>query len=305
MTAPRWVLPGETYMLTRRCSQRQFLLAPSPEVNEVFRYCLAVAASRFGILVHAVAVLSNHYHVIASDPDGELPRFMHLLNLLVAKAMNVKHKRGENFWSNAPYSAVRLGNSDSVLDKIVYTLANPIEAGLVANLREWPGVVTQLKDLAGGRWVCERPAFFFRQKGQPDELPAAVELTFTKPPAFADMPDEEFRQVGRTAFHSRVRAIKKKRVEQGKHGFLGREAVLAQVNNPFATSGSSRPKRGLCPRLACRDKWRRIELCVTLTDFYASYRRAWAAWRDGRRDVVFPAGTYLMRVLYGVTCAPT
>jgi len=43
MTAPRQVLPGTTYLVSRRCAQRQFLLKPSRTTNEVFGFVLAVA----------------------------------------------------------------------------------------------------------------------------------------------------------------------------------------------------------------------------------------------------------------------
>ena len=45
MTAPRQVTPGSIYLVTRRCTQRQFLLKPSRAVNEVFLYILALAAN--------------------------------------------------------------------------------------------------------------------------------------------------------------------------------------------------------------------------------------------------------------------
>jgi putative transposase len=67
MTAPRQILAGATYLVTRRCVQRQFLLRPSKTVNEVFRNVLAVATARFGFLVHAYCVLSNHYHIVVTD----------------------------------------------------------------------------------------------------------------------------------------------------------------------------------------------------------------------------------------------
>ena len=50
MTAPRQVIPGSPYLVTRRCTQRQLLLRPDPIVNQVLRFCLAVAAERHGIL---------------------------------------------------------------------------------------------------------------------------------------------------------------------------------------------------------------------------------------------------------------
>jgi hypothetical protein len=43
---PRQVLPGQFYMITRRCTQRQFLLRPDRETNNAFTYCLIEAALR-------------------------------------------------------------------------------------------------------------------------------------------------------------------------------------------------------------------------------------------------------------------
>jgi hypothetical protein len=56
--------------------------------------------------------------------------------------------------------------------------------------------------------------------------------------------------------------------------------------------------------VACRAKWKRIEALQRLAEFGRAYREALAAWRGGVRDVVFPEGTWLMRVLHAVPCAP-
>jgi putative transposase len=57
MTMPREIVPGATYLLSRRTSQRCFLLRPDPFVTQAFLYCLAYAATTFGIDVHAFVVL--------------------------------------------------------------------------------------------------------------------------------------------------------------------------------------------------------------------------------------------------------
>jgi REP element-mobilizing transposase RayT len=54
----------------------------------VVLYVLAVAARRFGVLVHAFCVLSNHLHLLVTDPDARLPAFMQYLDSLVARAVN-------------------------------------------------------------------------------------------------------------------------------------------------------------------------------------------------------------------------
>jgi putative transposase len=76
--------------------------------------------------------------------------------------------------------------------------------------------------------------------------------------------------------------------------------VLAQ--RPTARPRSDEPRRGLNPRVACRDKWKRIEALARLGEFVSAYRRAWRAWRAGVVGVLFPAGTYLVRVTHGVDC---
>jgi hypothetical protein len=59
----------------------------------------------------------------------------------------------------------------------------------------------------------------------------------------------------------------------------------------------------LSPRVAALDKWKRIEALSRFAWFQRAYREAWNALRAGVRDVVFPAGTYLVRIELGVPCA--
>ncbi len=77
--------------------------------------------------------------------------------------------------------------------------------------------------------------------------------------------------------------------------------MLAQ--KPFARPAPGEPRRGLNPRVAGRDKWKRIEALGRLVDFLRAYRVAWKARRAGAEDALFPHGTYLLRVLHDVPCA--
>jgi putative transposase len=61
MTLPREVVPGGFYLVTRRCTQRQFLLRPDDQTNNAFIYCLGEAAQRFGVDVVLATAMSNHY----------------------------------------------------------------------------------------------------------------------------------------------------------------------------------------------------------------------------------------------------
>lgn len=295
MTAPRQVLPGTTYLVTRRCSERRFFLKPSKLTNAIFLYVLAVAAERYRIAVHAFCVMSNHYHLLVTDPEARLPAFVQYLDALVARATNAALGRWEAFWSAAAsYSAVAHDSAEDVVRKAAYVLANPVTAGLVRTGREWPGLWTAPEQLGTARFVAQRPAGFFREDGA---MPASAELALSLPAGFTSA--EEFGElVSAAAQELEARAHRTHAAEQ--RGFLGRTRVLAQ--KPRGRPMPSTPHRQLNPRVACVDKWKRIETLSRLASFLQAYREAREALRRGAR-AIFPAGTYLLRVSLGVPCA--
>ncbi len=290
MTAPRQVLRGTTYLVTRRCAQRQLLLRPSPETNGLFLYVLAVAAKRFGVLVHAFCVLSNHFHLVVTDPDARLPAFEQYLDSLVARALNASLGRWESFWAPSSYSAVALVSAEDIVAKAAYTLANPVAAGLVRRGEEWPGLWSGPDAIGGDALVATRPEKFFRAAGR---MPEAVELRLTVPPGFGSAEFREQLAAALTGLEQEATAERR--------AFAGPKKILSQ--KPTARAGKDEPRRGLNPRVASRDKWTRIEALGRLAEFLHAYREAWRAFRAGLRDVLFPEGTYLLRVSIGVRCA--
>src|SRR5205085_7252164 len=143
-------------MVTRRCTQRQFLMRPDRETNNAFIYCVAVAAQRFNIRVLFTLAMSNHHHTGIEDVDGNYPAFLELFHKLFAKCQNALRGRWENFWSSEQTSVVRLVDSSDVVDKMAYALANPVQAGLVEKAHHWPGAtslgaVTHGKPLTASR----------------------------------------------------------------------------------------------------------------------------------------------------------
>ncbi len=296
MTAPRQVVAGATYLVTRRCAQRQLLLRPSKTSNEVFLYLLAVAAQRFDIRVHAFCVLSNHFHVILTDPHVRLPAFHQLLDALVARALNASLGRWEAFWAPDTYSAVKLLSPNDVVEKAAYALANPVAAGLVGSGSAWPGLWSAPERIGGDAYVVKRPKHFFDPKGG---LPDQVTLRLTTPPGFHSA--KQFRDQLERALEAREEGARTRWRPRG--GFLGVARVLAQ--KPTARPCPGEPRRGLNPRVAGGDKWKRIEALGRLVEFLRLYRIAWKARRAGTADVRFPHGTYLLRVLHDVPCAAT
>lgn len=291
------VLAGSTYLVTRRCSERRYFLRPSKATNGVFRYCLAYAAQKTGIKLHSYCVMSNHFHLVLTDPDARLPRFMQWLNAMLARALNAHLGRWEAFWAPGSYSAVRLESRDAVLRKIVYTLANPVSSGLVRSAHDWPGLWSSPRAIGASPVQVPRPAIFFASNGK---MPATCPLTLVRPPQFSELSDEEFQTLVQQSLDEREKALQAEFDAQGV-AFLGRKDVLEQ--KPTDAPTSREPRRGLNPRVAERDATLRAAALNGLMAFWAAYRIALDAFRRGVADVVFPAGTYWLRVHLGVRCA--
>lgn len=297
MTAPRQVLPGTTYLITRRCTQRQFLLRPSSDTRQLFGYLLAIAADRYRIDVHAVCVMSNHVHLVVTDPEARLPAFTQFLDSLVGRAMNARLNRSENFWAAARSSAVALLTASDVLDKIAYVLANPVAAGLVKRGRLWPGLWSDPRQMSSTATEFKRPDWFFRKKGK-KPLPELARLYLVKPPGSGSAEEMRLEVASALAVLEQSAAAE---MATPRRGFLGVRRVLAQRS----LEASSRPEArgGLNPRIACRDPEKRIKALQQLTAFLWEYRHAFRCWRERITPTEFPHGTYLMRVLHGAPCA--
>jgi putative transposase len=295
VSAPRRVLPGETYLITRRCYQRTFRLRPSARTNQIFLYRLARAAQKTGVRIHAVCVMSNHHHLVVTDVRGELPVFLRELHRSTAKAINASQGQWENLWSAEQTSAVHLGDEDDILRKIAYVVANPVDAGLVAEPRDWPGLLLW----EDHEVPVTRPDDYFDPLGEsPERLALRIESPTRK--GAAPRPVSAWRQRLATAIRDRVAAAHHA-VRCAGLAFLGRNAVLAA--SFIARAKSYEVRRGLVPTVAAADPETRRTLLTIRVQFLGAYRTALELWRRGLRDVTFPIGTWWLRVHHGVAVA--
>ena len=289
----RCVLPGQTYLVTRRCSERRFFLTPSKTVNQIVEYALAKATSAWGVSVHGWVAMSNHVHIVLTDVDGLLPSFMHAFNLEVAKAVSAEIGRWGGFWeAGVSYSAVRLLDEEAVLDKLAYTLANPVAARLVKRARQWTGS-SSVGLRFGDTVVAPRPdCLYYVASTQP----ASYTLRLDAPPRQDPI---EFASRLRDRLRERERSVQSTHVPG--RPFLGTRRLARQ--DPYDNPTSWEKRRGLSPTYATSDRWARAEAAQRRSDWLAAYREALERFRLGVRDAVFPVGTWAMRLL-GCCCEP-
>ena len=296
MPAPRLVIPGRHYLLSRRCLLRQFLLRASKETKRILLYCLARAAARTGVRVIAFLFMSNHYHAVVQDVEGRLPEFLEEFHKLAARALNAHLGRWENLWSAEPPCATHLVTDEDVFEKVLYTLGNPVSDHLVERVHHWPGAHSLDAMLSGEPIHTKRPEEFFRKEGP---TPPEIKLQLIRPPGFEGHSQEEWAAYLKGRISELELRAHKERIERG-HGVLGKTAVLAA--SPFDGPRPSEPRRNLRPHIACKDPTLRVRAIRALQAFRRAYAKARELLLQGTRNVVFPYGTYHMRLM-GLSCA--
>jgi REP element-mobilizing transposase RayT len=285
-------------MITRRTLRRHHLFRPDPAIRQLYLYTLAVCAKEFGILVHAVTLMSTHEHLIVTDTRGRLPLFLRKHHRLVSLGTKILRKWEGPTWDAEQTSVVRLLTEQAVVEKLAYVMANPVQAGLVRRARDWPGVTVVPQELGRRTWTLNRPDAYFRADNR--QWPDAVELSLTLPPILRardgaqdvrDAVGEELERQERLA-HQEIR----------KRGwrFLGAERVRRL--SPYRRATSFELLRDRNPTLAVGRGQRKVffQAVAELRAFRKAYRQALEQWRAGLRSVVFPQGTWCMCQVHGV-----
>jgi putative transposase len=261
-------------------------MRPDRETNNAFVYCLALAARKSEVGIVCVGTTSNHYHAVVVDGRGRLPEFLEHFHKLFAKHQNCLRGRWEAFWASEQTSAVELIGAEDVLAKMAYAIANPCSSHLVERVHHWPGVESLSAIEQNMPLVASKPTRFFDRDN--DDLPYSVQLSLCRGPGFEHVSHAEYAELVRAQVARAVDDAVAERREQGI-SLVGRKAVLRQ---PWSHSPNTHePRRALSPRVACMNKWARIEALQRNQTFIDLYRAARADHLAGQ-DAIFPPGSW-------------
>jgi putative transposase len=267
--------------------------------QRIFLYVLAHYAAQHRVEVHSLIVMSDHIHLVVSARRSVMPLFFRDVHREVARAMKVHRRWDEEVWNKSQTSRVELCTPEVVLDKLAYTLCNPVEAGAVERYDQWPGVMLRVDELGRKTITIGKPELdYFDGPTWPD----AVTIAFTLPPILLDvMSPADVREAVQALVEEKTRAAHRRMREEGKR-FFGVQKVLSA---PITTQGTAPEKNvGRNPTFATgSDHALFLQKVAELRAWRAAYQEALDAWRAGNREVEFPPHTWLMRELHGARVA--
>lgn len=127
---------NQHYLLTTTVLGRKPLLKREDAANVALN-SLHWLEKQGKIILDAAIVMPDHLHFVAGLKNGSLAELMRSLKSHTAKKINLLLERDGPFWQPQYHDhAVR---RDEVLnDVVLYTLHNPVRAGLVKDFRDYP-----------------------------------------------------------------------------------------------------------------------------------------------------------------------
>ena len=196
---------------------------------------------------------------------------------------------------------MHLQTPEAVAQAIAYVIANPTECWAVNNAADWPGLISNPRDLWNGTWTATKPTKYLDQDNEqwPDratltlQMPAMLKLGFANPLSVIN-----------TEYQERLNGARQKAKAEGKH-FMGLERI--KKVSPYQRATSWEDLRELDPTFAVgRGQHEARALAIkAVKTFRQAYRTALELWRAGDRLVRFPTGTWWMKVFHGSPVADT
>lgn len=130
-------IPGHYYHLYNRgCNRENLFREP-----ENYRYALYLMGKYAGVVhtsIIAYVLMPNHYHFLVRQ-DGDLPanRLTQYAFNTYSKAFNLRYERSGTLFESQG-KVIYIDKEKYLLHLCRYIHANPIKAGLVEKLEDWP-----------------------------------------------------------------------------------------------------------------------------------------------------------------------
>jgi REP element-mobilizing transposase RayT len=283
---------------------------PTPEITNCIGGVICRYSEKYKIEIYAAVALSNHYHILASAPEGNLHLFAENVGREIAKRVNRILKRSGSLWGRRYDDQLVLEEYDA-LEGLLYVLTNPTKHSLVANSKDWPGFSTYQQAVIG---KTRRYSFLnytllseakrrARSTGElirRSNFETEYTLRTSPIPLHAEMGEKERCSLLKELLEKRNRKLYRE-IKSNGGVFLGRKAVLAQRTRGVFPKKSNKTNRPKC--------YSKCLVAVRLfreaqRELRSMYIEASRKYRLGERDTIFPPYCFLPPTHHIPKCFP-
>lgn len=279
-------------------------------MREMILGILARGQSLYPAQIVACLFMGNHYHMVLSGNAAAISPFMNYVDGQLAAALKQlcpMYRNHSKLWKSR-FKEQRLCTAEAVIKQLIYIYANPIRAGLVRRIEDYPGFNTfkmhkdgthRLPVLFVPRRNYMKSTALLENMGVKDHAKFLREMS-TSVEEFRLFPDiwkrcfPESKDWSSEEIFNRIRlGVGETQQESLKtiSKTVGRRALLKQSRHKDYVPTKKSGER--TPFLICEDAKLRLELIKDYWDFCKRCRTAWKKIKQWGTKVSFPKGAYM------------
>lgn len=134
--ANRYILPRQSYHITHRCHNRNFLLRFAKDRNS-YRKWLRKGAARYNVLILGYCITSNHVHLLVFAENNEsVSKMMQFVAGNSAQEYNRRKDRKGAFWEDR-FHCTMIDSGRYLWNCLAYIDLNMVRAGVISHPGEW------------------------------------------------------------------------------------------------------------------------------------------------------------------------
>jgi putative transposase len=145
--------PGAFYHITARGNEQRDIFRDDKDRERFLGY-LETAVGRYKAVIHVYCLMSNHYHLLLSTPEGNLSQIMRHINGGYTTWFNKRHNRCGHLFQGR-YKAILVDADPYAGELSRYIHLNPVRAGMVTQPEQyqWSSYVAYIGKAKTPRWL--------------------------------------------------------------------------------------------------------------------------------------------------------
>jgi len=297
---PRWIRGDRVTSATQRTVDRQFLFKPDPVVRNIIGASAARAQHKFPVKIYWLEFNINHEQAGLAPMDDsqqsmtDLIRFKQLFHRLIAQEIN-RHLTREGGLFSSRSRDVHCVDNESVENRFLYALTNPVKDGLCDRIKHWGGF-SSYSALAEGKrekFTYIDRSEWHRAGGRKSSIPLKVyekeiELVFTPLPGWERLSEPQRQTRIRKEVRSYEQKFREEREAQNRFAMTREKMDKVNPRDRPNTPAENTPK----PLCHAASKEAKDNYLTELITFLKSYYQASSSYLSGFFDVQFPKGSF-------------
>lgn len=282
---------------TTRSRNSELWFVNCPELERAILGYAAKYATRYEIKLYALSIEGNHIQHVAHFPKANRASFMRDFNSSVARAIPRYQSKylGGRFWARR-YSAEYLPGDADIENWFFYTVLQPVNDGLVDDIRDYPGY-NCFEDAINGvarkfrvvNWKAYHDARRWAPSANVDDFTETHLLKYARLPGYEKLSKRDYVILMRKKLKQRTQEVLSKRRRKPSAGAEALQKVSpGAIPKKTKTSGRYEHR----PRILSTCQVRKSSGDAWYFSIYFEYRSCSKRYRSGDSMVEFPPGTY-------------